>query len=186
MAVSVVSICNLALAKLGAYPISSLTEQSKEARLCNVFYEQLRDEVLRAHPWNFAEKRATLALTDTTDFGYSYAYALPSDCIACRYLSDSTAVFSVVGTTLQTDDATGELVYTARITDPTYFDNLFIGALAARLAAELAQPMTGDRGTQQAMWTLYGTILQVAHGTDSGEGKKDADDTNPWVSARLI
>ena len=59
---SEVQICNLALAKIGDQQITSLTENSKAGRLCNLVYEPLRDATLRAHPWNFAITRETLAL----------------------------------------------------------------------------------------------------------------------------
>ena len=54
---SEVDICNRALSKLGAARITSLTEDSVNARACNAMYESVRDAELRAHPWNFAMKR---------------------------------------------------------------------------------------------------------------------------------
>ena len=53
---SEVSICNSALIKLGASRIASLTEDSKEAKLCYEQYPILRDEVQASHPWNFCTK----------------------------------------------------------------------------------------------------------------------------------
>ena len=49
-----VSICSNALRKLGDDPITSLTEDTERARLCNAFYNTARDSLLRSHPWNFA------------------------------------------------------------------------------------------------------------------------------------
>jgi hypothetical protein len=51
---SVVDICNESLDLLGAATITSLTQNSKEARLCNRNFEPVRDAVFRAHPWNVA------------------------------------------------------------------------------------------------------------------------------------
>ncbi len=76
---SIVGICNSALIKLGASTILSLTEGSKNANLCNEQYEKLRDDLLRAHPWNFAAARQKLArLADAPAFGFAYAYQLPA------------------------------------------------------------------------------------------------------------
>ena len=58
---SVVDICNEAMDLLGAATITSLTENSKEARLCNRRFDTVRDTVLRSHNWNCAITRATLA-----------------------------------------------------------------------------------------------------------------------------
>ena len=55
-----VSICANALRRLGDDPITSLTDDTERARLCNAFYEDARDACLRSHPWNFAITRASL------------------------------------------------------------------------------------------------------------------------------
>ena len=45
---TVVSICNMALARIGVSSfISNLNEASNEARVLNLFYEQMRDFALR-------------------------------------------------------------------------------------------------------------------------------------------
>jgi hypothetical protein len=58
---SIVDICNGSLNQLGATTILSLTEDSKNARLCNSRYTQVRDAVFRSHPWNCLQKRVELA-----------------------------------------------------------------------------------------------------------------------------
>ncbi len=55
-------IANVALSRLGAERIASISEDTENARLINAVYGTLRDEVLRAHPWNFAIKRSIPAL----------------------------------------------------------------------------------------------------------------------------
>ena len=75
---SVVDICNGALNQLGATTIVSLTEDSKNGRLCNARYTQIRDSVFRSHPWNCLQKRLELSSsTDTPAWGYSFKYDLP-------------------------------------------------------------------------------------------------------------
>jgi hypothetical protein len=82
MASSPVQICNAGLIKLGAERINSLSENNKRARLCNERFDGLRQEVLRAHPWNFAIRRADLVrLSTTPEYEYNYEYQLPSDCL---------------------------------------------------------------------------------------------------------
>ena len=85
---SVVDICNEALDLLGAATITALTQNSKEARLCNRNYELVRDSVLRAHPWNTAVTRKNLPQDATApDFGFTYQYTLPTDPFCSRVLS---------------------------------------------------------------------------------------------------
>ena len=57
---SVVDICNSALNLLGASTISALTDDSKNARLCNQRYEPVRNRVFRSHAWNCLTKRVQL------------------------------------------------------------------------------------------------------------------------------
>ena len=54
---STVDICNSALNMLGGATIISLTENSKNGRLCNQRYEPVRDAIFRSHPWNCLIKR---------------------------------------------------------------------------------------------------------------------------------
>ena len=79
---SVVNMCNSALNLLGASTISALTDDTKNARLCNQRYENVRNRVFRSHAWNCLHKRVQLAKNTTSPVvEYSNAYALPSDCL---------------------------------------------------------------------------------------------------------
>lgn len=76
------SICNSALIKLGAESISSLSDNNKRAKLCNAQYEVLKNKVLRAHPWNFAIKRAKLTVNaQEPSWGFYSSFDLPGDCL---------------------------------------------------------------------------------------------------------
>lgn len=74
---SSVGIANIALSKIGVQRLTSFSENTEPARLLNAIYGTLRDEVLRAHPWNFAIKRVAPAVcwsmpdTWATDTSYT-------------------------------------------------------------------------------------------------------------------
>lgn len=149
-----VDICNLALSRIGVRDfIEDLDEDSTEATLCKVAYGPCRDELLELFGWPFATKRTTpAALAGVTRSGWSYAYALPDDCVAVRYLwsgtrnprPDQTIPFDTEGggagdtRILLTDEATPEVVYTYRLENPERYPPLFVQALAWRVAGELA------------------------------------------------
>jgi hypothetical protein len=81
---SEVDIVNLALAHLGDNAtVASLDppEGSAQAEHCARFYPLARDALLEMHDWNFATKRAQLALIDTAWTEWKYAYEQPSDCL---------------------------------------------------------------------------------------------------------
>src|SRR5690606_26204755 len=110
-----------------------------EARAANAQYEKLRDEVLRAHPWNFAVARQRLVrLSEAPPFGYAWQYQLPSDSLRVLALNDGRGAYEIEGRRLLTDDETADLVYVRGVTDPNEYDSIFREALACRVSADLA------------------------------------------------
>ena len=95
---SVVQICNSALNQLGAASITALTDNSKNARLCNERYNTVRDSVFRSHPWNSLIKRIQLAQnTSTPVYGFSYQFNLPSDCLRVLTIDAYNSDYKVEG-----------------------------------------------------------------------------------------
>ena len=176
-----VSICANALRRLGDSPIVSLTDDTERARLCNAFYSEARDEVLRSHPWNFAITRQQLSQLSTTPlYQYSYQYALPTDpyCLRVLEMEYSDYVFKIehlagTGRVLLTDEGTAKIIYIARVTDTAQFDSLFIDTLTAKLSVDLAYPVTGSVQLQQNMQKLFESKLREARSVDGQEGFQD-------------
>ncbi len=71
MATQALDIANAALLLLGADPIASMTEANDRARLCNQFYDDMRRETLRAHPWNFALLQTQIEAREQTSANFS-------------------------------------------------------------------------------------------------------------------
>ena len=176
-----VSICANALRRLGDDPIVSLTDDTERARLCNAFYSEARDDVLRSHPWNFAITRQQLSqLSATPLYQYSYQYALPTDpfCLRVLEMEYSDYVFKIehlagTGRVLLTDEGTAKIIYIARITDTAQFDPLFIDTLTAKMSVDLAYPVTGSVQLQQNMQKLFESKLREARSVDGQEGFQD-------------
>lgn len=206
---SEVDICNLALTRLGDDRITTLDEGTKAAELCSLHYPMARDAVLRAHPWNFAIRRATLALSATTpNHEFQYQFALPTDPYCLKVLrtdweangisataiygfpgiygtSGALVTYRIEGRFLLCNETSVMIEYIARITDPEQFDQLFTDVVAQRLAAELAIPVTDNQAAAKTMWDIYSTKLVEARMTDAQEGTpREVVDLSPWISAR--
>ncbi len=184
---SFVEIGSNALRLLGDDPITSLTEDSERARLVNAIYEEVRNEVTRAAMWNCAKDRQVLAsLATTPAFGWSYYHQLPSTCLrVIDVLSGDIRIdHEVEGRKIMTDVSSVNLIFLKKITDPNDMDALFIGAYTAKLAAELAEPVTGSRSLAEQMWTLYDRKVREARTIDSQEGTVSNLDVQQLVDAR--
>lgn len=190
MATSDVAIANMALDKLGAARIVSLGDDSRNARACNACYAQLRDQELRAHGWNFAKTRATLAAHATApDFDFDYAFPLPTDCLRIlppkRTGLDWTIENHAGRSAILTNDGDAiELVYIARITDPTVFDALFDDALAARMALHMCEEITQSNQKKADAKDDYIGAIRRAKRTNAIEQVPQDAAEDPWLAAR--
>jgi|TARA_R110000796_G_scaffold43790_1_gene107416 hypothetical protein len=184
---SFVEISSNALRLLGDDPITSFGDDTERARLVNAIYEEMRDDVTRAAVWNCCKARQVLAaLTETPAFGWGYYHQLPGDNLrVVDVLSGDTRIdHTIEGRRLMTDVSSVNLIYLKRVTDPNDFDALFISALTARIAAELALPISGSNTVATAMWMAYDKKVKEARTIDSQEGTPANLDAQSIMDAR--
>ena len=190
---SVVNMCNSALNLLGASTISSLTEDTKNARLCNQRYEPIRDRVFRSHNWNCLIKRIQLAQDSTGPVvEYTYGYTLPTDCLRVMKIhngsTDSIASdldYKVEGRKIVTDITTIYLVYIALITDPNEFDSYLREAISHQLAADICYAITNNSTLANNYMTRADERLREARFIDATENALDTVEANEFTDARL-
>lgn len=183
--VSEVEICNRALVELHANPITSLADESEEGVACNATYDQLRDEVLRAHPWNFAiEQKKLQQNADAPLFDFNAAYNLPEDCLRVLRIDTRYYRFKIKGRELHTDAPGVNIEYIKKETDTTKFDPMFVTALVIRLKASLANPLTGSVQAASNYFVEYEQFLKDAKRRDGQEGTPDDVTADLWVDSR--
>ena len=176
---SVVQICNSALNQLGASSITALTDDSKNARLCNERYTTIRDAVFRAHPWNCLIKRVQLAQdSDTPAWGFDYQYTLPADCLRILGIKDYNSDYKVEGRKLLISESEVYLIYLAQITDVNELDVLLRETISAHLAQDIAYAITANLQVSRLMAEKYQAKLSEARHADSSEGYN----TNPELA----
>ena len=167
-----VQICNLALTAVGANTLLSLGDNTNEGRLCTIFYPLYRDYLLRLHPWNFLQTRASLAQLSTVPaFGFDFAFQLPSDCLRVTE-TDMTVhdEWRVEGKTIVCNVSTVNIVYNKAVTDPTLFDPLFEVALAFLIAWKLSKVLTGKQNFTKQLEEEYTQHMNIARTIDGMEG----------------
>jgi len=151
----------MALAKMGHEGlITSLSENSKGARYMGVFFEPIRDAVLRDHLWRFARARAALApLVGTPLFDGGKYFQYPEDCV--RVVGTDEDYFYTgerwlrEGDKIIADADILNIVYIRKVTNPALFDPLFVDVLASRLAYEAALSITKSQSVKDQMNQEY-------------------------------
>lgn len=188
---STVEICNKALRKLGeGTRIASVTEGTAAAILCNDAFPSARDGLLRRRAWNFATQRTQLArLSIAPAFGYAHAYQLPSDWIATLGAWDDDLMsgqldYRIEGGLLLTDAEEVYLLYTARVTDTSQFDTLFVEALALTLALEISDPLAASQTRVQRVGRELDIMLSEAASANAMDQGTAPMPTGSWLAAR--
>lgn len=188
---SITGICNVAMQFLGASRITSITDGSKNANVLNDIYDETRDQLLRAHLWNFAMSRVKLARASTAPaFGFAYAYTLPSGWLRTASVHDNddgrgTIVYREEGQSILADAEDVYLTYVARIEDPNAMTADFRRALSAELARAAAVPIMDSGTLQDRMAALADRYLAGARSTDAQAGTPGERPQGSWITRRF-
>jgi hypothetical protein len=184
-------ICNRALQKLGDGRIVSLTQDSANARSCNVAYAPIRDAELRAHPWSFSIKRAQLAaLTSEPLFYFDNEFQLPSDFLRLlprdRFDNLADLDWTIEGRVLRTNDAAPlDIRYVSIVTDPNEMDALFREVLSSKIAYELCEEITQSNTKKEGLRVDYIATIREARRINAIEKTAEDLPEDSWITARI-
>ena len=204
---SEVDIANRALSMLGDQRIISLTDNNKPARAMKARYALLRDAELAAYPWRFAVKRAQLpASTDVPAWGYSTIYDRPVDdlraiAVGGIAINDATIGITRSASGYRSEESQYEIIegrihtdlsapldyeYIAQITDAGQFDQLFVEALAARMAADAAEELTQSKAKKEHAAFVYREALMTARRNNAIMRPPRRRSSGRWMNSRII
>lgn len=164
---SKVSICNTALIALGDSPIAAFppTETTTRAKQCANIYDDVRDSVLRAHPWTCARKRVIVSADVAAPaFGYSYQFTIPSDCLRVLSITEEgeQVPYTIESGKILCNQGVVYLTYIWQNDEPANYDELLVSALSKAIAARLAYAITGSASQQQLCEGLYQQAIDEA------------------------
>lgn len=184
--VALLDIYNLALLRIKERTLISGETASRAAQACDFSYRVQRPALLRRHRWQFALRRAALsALAEPPAFGWQYQMALPSDFntlvsaspwydSARHTLTDAPTTYRIENTALLADHSPMYVLYVRDETNPTRFDPLFVNALVAFMAADLALALAADAGLHEQMTKAGEAALLAARRANSIEQPSEA------------
>lgn len=180
-----IDIINMGLDHIGQMTITSLSEQSKAAKVAKRLYPTARDQVLEDYPWNFANKRVELASITVTDMHeFEYAYQYPPDCLRALSILKVDPSLAPINFSVRINDNSGKYIacnepapvlsYTARITNTDFFSASFTAALSWRIAADFAMPLTRSTALQKEIYQVYLMYIKQAAQADAHEMQQPA------------
>jgi hypothetical protein len=201
-------VINRALGFIGERPIINpdAAETTAGKHIARI-YDQCRQEVLRAFPWNFAEVWKEIDRVATPSFGYSDAYLLPTDFI--RLLTVGYDRPSIQVTTalisrkdyrllssgapnydrwLAVDNAGEDVIkiaYTADVDKMHIWDPLAIKVLALWMAVDAAKAITGHDDLVIQLNAMLTESFREAAGADGGEQVVNLHQESPTRNSRV-
>lgn len=187
-------VVNVGLRLVGASPITSLGDGTPSANVADDIYTELRNDLLRSHPWNFATKRIKLAQSTTTPvFEFDYAYPVPNDWIRTVSVHDNDAGY---GTLLYREEYVGTqrciiastnqmwIRYIFEVTDPNLMSADFRRALELSLGRDFAIPLASSNSLQLQLEKQAGQKLSQARSSDAMGSFPELRPRGSWANQR--
>ena len=196
---SEVQVYNLALNAVGERSnISAPTEQSRPAEVCRLWYSPVRDQILAAAPWPEATKIAYPALLAEQDdddawleteprLGYQYVYAMPSDALRPRYMSDfSRFLVANYGgqRALHSNTEDAILAYTSRLENIALWDAELQMAIVYGLAANICMPLSGKPSRAKMLADKANELIMHARVSAANASNESYESVPDWIAAR--
>jgi hypothetical protein len=190
-------IANSALIKLGANPVSVLTETSREARLVLERIVPVIHRVLRDHAWNFALQTVTLApIAPSVPLSkWLYAFQIPPACLKMRSLHTTSdyptqvTEYEIIGDRIYANLDSLFLRYTDQYIfnqeSPVRFPDDFADTVAAFLAHEISPSLTSSLPLRDDLLSLANRNLSFARFNGAVEVPQYKLDDSSWLDSRL-
>lgn len=189
-------IYNMALGFVGTRTIGSANERCPEAVQCELFWDRARRSALRDYPYRFAVRRFRLpakALPDVYATEWRCAYGIPDEVLKVVRVHGGRTRGGKLPFSIERGDE-GELILCdldnamadciVDVEDVTQWDELFVAAMARKLACLIAVPLLkGNTGKLKELVELYQAAVPQADGVDGSEAyERKSRDT--WLGSR--
>lgn len=182
-----VDVCNMALSLLGEDPITTIDDDSNNARQLKIFYTPCRDAVLESHDWTFAIERFVPAKSATQPvYGAGVAFDIPPQIIrvvACDRNQATPDLYAgrinaneQIDWQLESDKiiCNEDAIYcrgVRRIEQEGRFSPLFVQAFSAKLAVKLSLNLTAATDIREQMRMEYAEAISEAKSRDGLQGR---------------
>ena len=185
-------IGNLTLSWLAQNLMLSIDDDTKQARAIKANFQFSLDSVLEEGEWSFATSRFVWSTpnADAPAWGYKYYFAVPSTELKVIFVSDKAEEndyefdYRVEAGGIACDSSKIYVKTITSIKDTSKFSNMFNQCLAARMAYDLAIPLTESQKKESTMYAIYQDKLALALESDGSQGKHPRTNKTALVRRR--
>lgn len=199
MAQDLITLFRLALSGIGMTRLpDSPNENHPGANECRLWFEPVRDYILRSAHWPSAKAVRRLGelaeRADNADWvatdplpGWRFMYQAPADLLAPRYISTWDRFETGVQDgkrVIYTDSEDAILIYTSQQDNLTLWDPSLFMATASALGAYICNGLTGKPQKAQAAMQQANAIILQARADAANEMQQVYDSVPEWIAAR--
>ncbi len=187
-----VEICNMALGFIGTRAMASYDERTPEAAQCRLYWDRARRSALRDFPYPFSKKLIRLAPVEMPGelaARWQYAYSVPTSALKVLAVGKCAPFELMQGSTdlaIYCNEPHACALCVVDVVDAGLWDELFIIAMAYRLAMLIAVPLLKNNSAKiQELAALYQQALTKAEGHGANEGRVEMPiSQDSWLEAR--
>ena len=186
-----IGICNKALVLCGASPITSLTEDSANARALNAVYDISRKSFLTECRWNFSLTRSTLATVATSTIAWlhdeeAYAYTRPSNALRVWQMSDIEAIWREEGDLIISNTGSLGTLYTWDHNEVGLWRQKAVDAFIDKLCSDICFMILNSATKAEGFLSKYEKVtLPKAMAEDSQTGTHQEVVDDYWLKSKM-
>lgn len=197
---SQVEICNMALTNYGGGGIMSMDENTEEARVLNLIYDNCRQAVLSEGIWNFATAYTDtgLALMEGVSHPiYSYVYSMPRNCLKvlqiysnsfdladARFKCDFEVFNCNMNKAIATNVKEAKAKYVVDVTTSNLYTPEFVTCLSYLLASRCVEALTRNGQIVAEMDAKYQVALSKAMQSNVRESSQRIQKPSAYIDFR--
>lgn len=186
-----IGLCNHALLLCGASPITSLSDDTANARSLNAIYENARKGFLTECRWTFALTRSTLVTISTTTMAFlhdeeAYAYTRPTGALRVWQMSDIEAIWREEGDIIISNTASLGTLYTFDHTEVGLWRPKAVIAFIDKLCSDICFMILNSAPKAEAFLQKYQKVsLPAAMSEESQTGTHQEVIDDYWLKAKF-
>jgi hypothetical protein len=187
---STLSVINYSLVLCGANTVSSITDDTPNARALNIVHDFCRKGFLTDNKWSFSTTRTTLVTVSSTAITWlhgdeSYVYTRPTNCLRIFEVNNCNVVWREEGDYIISNTPDLGIKWAFDQTDYTKWQPSAVEAMCYKLASEIAFQIMNSATKAEALKKYYDDQKLVdAMAKNSQTGTQQSVQDDDWLNQK--